>query len=145
MTHGGRRYRLPHSNRPVDRTHKSHPIPPSCATPTTRTLTPGKAQLQPHPIPSHPIPPCPLSPQTEVELLSQLRHPALVELTGYSADPDSGERSLVYEFMGQGSLERHLFGREWVPGSPFNLFVPPHSPSLQYHLRGAMSVHPESY
>eukprot|EP00897_Mesotaenium_endlicherianum_P000459 jgi/Mesen1/10413/ME000818S09893 len=45
----------------------------------------------------------------EVNILGLLQHNNLVSLIGYCADNACGERSLVYEFMPMGSLERHLF------------------------------------
>uniref|UniRef100_A0ACD5WHR2 Uncharacterized protein n=1 Tax=Avena sativa TaxID=4498 RepID=A0ACD5WHR2_AVESA len=42
----------------------------------------------------------------EVLMLSLLRHPNLVKLTGYSTDLD--QRILVYEYMPNGALEDHL-------------------------------------
>ncbi|KAK4279277.1 hypothetical protein QN277_016995 [Acacia crassicarpa] len=45
----------------------------------------------------------------EVLLLSLLSHPNLVNLVGYCADGD--QRILVYEYMVNGSLEDHLFGK----------------------------------
>lgn len=46
--------------------------------------------------------------QAELVALSQLRHPNLVQITGYCADGD--QRLVVYEYMPSGSLEHHLFG-----------------------------------
>lgn len=45
--------------------------------------------------------------QDEINYLSQLRHPNLVRLIGYSFNED--DRILVYEFMARGSLSNHLF------------------------------------
>ncbi|KAH6829205.1 protein kinase 2B [Perilla frutescens var. hirtella] len=45
----------------------------------------------------------------EINYLSQLRHPNLVKLIGYSFDTDN--RIVVYEFMHRGSLDNHLFRR----------------------------------
>ncbi|XP_050209923.2 receptor-like cytoplasmic kinase 176, partial [Mercurialis annua] len=45
----------------------------------------------------------------EIKYLGQLCHPNLVKLLGYSIEQD--RRLLVYEFMPNGSLERHLYGR----------------------------------
>ncbi|XVF70591.1 hypothetical protein PTKIN_Ptkin11bG0174800 [Pterospermum kingtungense] len=42
----------------------------------------------------------------EILMLSLLKHPNLVNLVGYCADGD--QRSLVYEYMPNGSLEDHL-------------------------------------
>ncbi|KAL7131721.1 hypothetical protein ABFS83_12G023000 [Erythranthe nasuta] len=47
---------------------------------------------------------------TEVKVISMLRHKNLVQLIGWSHD--QGELLLVYEFMSNGSLDQHLFGRE---------------------------------
>ena len=44
----------------------------------------------------------------EVPMLTVLRHPNLVNLIGYCAERE--ERLLVYEYMGKGSLDNHLFG-----------------------------------
>ncbi|KAK6163642.1 hypothetical protein DH2020_000506 [Rehmannia glutinosa] len=45
--------------------------------------------------------------QTEISVLSKVRHRHLVSLLGYSAE--GNERLLVYEYMPQGALSRHLF------------------------------------
>ena len=46
---------------------------------------------------------------TEVKIISQLRHRNLVQLIGWCHD--EGEFLLVYEFMPNGSLDAHLFGK----------------------------------
>ncbi|GLU13361.1 hypothetical protein SLE2022_299990 [Rubroshorea leprosula] len=46
---------------------------------------------------------------TEVKIISQLRHRNLVQLIGWCHD--KSEFLLVYEFMPNGSLDSHLFGR----------------------------------
>ncbi|KAL8029580.1 hypothetical protein ABFX02_14G233800 [Erythranthe guttata] len=45
--------------------------------------------------------------QSEISVLSNVRHRHLVSLLGYSAEGD--ERLLVYEYMPRGALSRHLF------------------------------------
>lgn len=45
----------------------------------------------------------------EVLMLSLLGHPNLVDLIGYCSDGQ--QRLLVYEFMSNGSLDNHLFGK----------------------------------
>ncbi|XP_028792478.1 calcium/calmodulin-regulated receptor-like kinase 2 [Neltuma alba] len=50
--------------------------------------------------------------QTEVLLLGRLHHRNLVNLLGYCVD--KGQRILIYEFMGNGSLERLIHGEEKV-------------------------------
>ncbi|GAQ80825.1 Protein kinase superfamily protein [Klebsormidium nitens] len=47
--------------------------------------------------------------RVEVDLLSRLYHPNLVQLIGYCADSD--HRLLAYEFMPNGSVQDHLHGR----------------------------------
>jgi len=47
---------------------------------------------------------------TEVKIISQLRHKNLVKLLGWCHD--KGEFLLVYEFMPNGSLDSHLFGKK---------------------------------
>ncbi|CAN1342790.1 L-type lectin-domain containing receptor kinase IX.1 [Linum perenne] len=47
---------------------------------------------------------------TEVKVISMLRHRNLVQLIGWCHD--RGEFLLVYEFMPNGSLDSHLFGRK---------------------------------
>jgi serine/threonine protein kinase len=45
--------------------------------------------------------------QAEIAVLSKVRHRHLVSLLGYSIE--GNERLLVYEYMSQGALSRHLF------------------------------------
>ncbi|CAN6695311.1 unnamed protein product [Malus baccata var. baccata] len=45
--------------------------------------------------------------QSEIAVLSKVRHRHLVSLLGYSVE--GNERLLVYEYMSQGALSRHLF------------------------------------
>ncbi|XP_034916777.1 L-type lectin-domain containing receptor kinase IX.1 [Populus alba] len=47
---------------------------------------------------------------TEVKTISQLRHRNLVQLIGWCHD--KGEFMVVYEFMSNGSLDSHLFGKK---------------------------------
>ncbi|XP_058187122.1 L-type lectin-domain containing receptor kinase IX.1-like [Rhododendron vialii] len=47
---------------------------------------------------------------TEVKIISRLRHRNLVQLIGWCHD--KGEFLLVYEFMPNGSLDAHLFGKK---------------------------------
>ncbi|XP_059439885.1 L-type lectin-domain containing receptor kinase IX.1-like [Corylus avellana] len=47
---------------------------------------------------------------TEVKIISRLRHRNLLQLIGWSHD-NKGEFLLVYEFMPNGSLDAHLFGK----------------------------------
>ncbi|PRQ48539.1 putative protein kinase RLK-Pelle-L-LEC family [Rosa chinensis] len=46
---------------------------------------------------------------TEVNLISSLRHPNLVQLKGWCHDGGQTTFLLVYEFMSEGSLDSHLF------------------------------------
>eukprot|EP00250_Pteridium_aquilinum_P031591 c4388_g1_i1 orf=27-1631(-) len=48
--------------------------------------------------------------QTEVELMSKIRHPNLVALLGYSIHHENHNQLLVYELMLNGSLEDQLHG-----------------------------------
>lgn len=48
--------------------------------------------------------------KSEFAVLTKVRHRHLVALLGYSLDGE--ERLLVYEFMSQGTLSRHLFNRK---------------------------------
>ncbi|KAI3961295.1 hypothetical protein MKX01_007009 [Papaver californicum] len=50
--------------------------------------------------------------QSEVKIISQLRHRNLVQLIGWCHERN--ELLLVYEFMPNGSLDKHLFGAENV-------------------------------
>ncbi|KAG1366313.1 receptor protein kinase TMK1 [Cocos nucifera] len=50
--------------------------------------------------------------KSEISVLSKVRHRHLVSLLGYCLD--GSERLLVYEYMPQGTLSRHLF--EWKEG-----------------------------
>eukprot|EP00897_Mesotaenium_endlicherianum_P006256 jgi/Mesen1/5659/ME000286S04871 len=60
----------------------------------------------------------------EVNILGLLQHNNLVSLIGYCVDNAHGERSLVYEFMSMGSLERHLFCQDdSLPTLPWNVRV----------------------
>ncbi|XP_055810343.1 receptor-like protein kinase HERK 1 isoform X2 [Solanum dulcamara] len=48
--------------------------------------------------------------QTEIVTLSQLRHPCLVSLIGYCEE--NNEMILIFEFMVNGTLKRHLYGSD---------------------------------
>ncbi|XP_061365897.1 receptor-like protein kinase FERONIA [Gastrolobium bilobum] len=50
---------------------------------------------------------------TEVEMLSQLKHPHLVSLIGFCNDED--DMIIVYDFMANGTLRDHLYGSSNTP------------------------------
>ncbi|EOA26581.1 hypothetical protein CARUB_v10022642mg [Capsella rubella] len=51
--------------------------------------------------------------QTEIQVLSRIRHKHLVALTGYCEE--NGEMILVYEFMEKGTLKEHLYDSDLPP------------------------------
>ncbi len=47
----------------------------------------------------------------EISILQNLRHPNIIYLYGYSSN-DNGDKFFIAEFAAQGSLDKHLYGRE---------------------------------
>ncbi|KMZ57634.1 hypothetical protein ZOSMA_83G00070 [Zostera marina] len=60
--------------------------------------------------------------ETEIEMLSKLRHPHLVSMIGYCNEQN--EMIMVYEFMGNGTLQSLLFGIGTDTGPSSSLLVP---------------------
>ncbi|XP_074569122.1 L-type lectin-domain containing receptor kinase IX.1-like [Curcuma longa] len=56
---------------------------------------------------------------SEVKIISRLRHRNLVQLLGWCHE--RGEFLLVYEFLPNGSLDRHLFRRQTSPSLPWEI------------------------
>ncbi|MQM22938.1 hypothetical protein Taro_055999 [Colocasia esculenta] len=56
--------------------------------------------------------------QSEIAVLSKVRHRNLVSLLGYSVE--GSERLLVYEYMSQGALSKHLFQWEKLKLEPLS-------------------------
>lgn len=52
--------------------------------------------------------------QMEIEIFGKFSHPDIVKLLGYYYGEDR-EFLLVYEYMQNGSLDRHLYGTEESP------------------------------
>lgn len=50
--------------------------------------------------------------QSEVNLIGRLSHPNIIKLLGYCREDN--ELLLVYEFLQQGSLKKHLFGSQTI-------------------------------
>ena len=48
----------------------------------------------------------------EVKLIKSLQHRNLVKMIGCSVEGENGSRFIVYEYLSNQSLDKHLFGKD---------------------------------
>jgi len=107
--------------------------------PSGRPAAVKRLHVPPSPSPSFPSASATITKSfcNEVLILSALRHPHLVRLHGFCADPRA--LLLVYDFVPNGTLSHHLHSRVGAPGAGAGK-PPPPPPPLPWRTRLAMAA-----